>query len=153
MGVTITLSKVKLVRESSHRYGEILSRNISEPEDAVKIINAVLHLDEEAQEVLAVLFLDTRNKVTGIMEVSRGSLTASIGTPREILKGAILHNACSFIILAHNHPSGDPTPSNEDIRLTKQMKNASELIGIPLLDHIILTENGGYMSLKDADLL
>jgi len=152
MGVTITLSKVKLVRESSHRYGEIASRNISGPEDAVKIINAVLHLDEEAQEVLVVLYLDVRNKVTGIMEVSRGSVNSSICTPRETLKGAILHNAVS-IILAHNHPSGDTRPSNDDIRQTKIMKKAAELIGIPLLDHLIIAGNGCFTSLKEADLM
>ena len=151
MGITITLSKVKLVRESSHRYGNIESRKISEPIDAVKVANEVLELENLAQELFGVLFLDVRNKITGIMEVSRGSVNSSIATPREVFKGAVLHNAVS-ILLFHNHPSGDPTPSREDTQLTRQMQKAGELMQISVLDHVIIG-NGCFTSLKEADLM
>ena len=151
MGINITLSKVKLVRESSHRYGNIASRKISGPEDAVKIINEVLDLEHEAQEVFGVLFLDQRNKITGIMEVSRGSVNASIATPREVYKGAILHNAVS-ILLFHNHPSSETQASQADLNLNRQMQKASDIMGIPLLDHVIIG-NGCFTSLKETDLM
>ena len=151
MGINITLSRIKLVRESSHRYGNIASRKISSPEDAVKIINEVLDLEHEAQEIFGVLFLDQRNKLTGMMEVSRGSINSSIASVKEVLKGAILHNAVS-ILLFHNHPSGDPTQSNEDIHTTRRMKTASETMDISLLDHVIIG-NGCFTSLKEADLM
>ncbi len=151
MGINITLSRIKLVRESCHRYGNIASRKISSPEDAVKIINEVLDLEHEAQEIFGVLFLDQRNKLTGMMEVSRGSINSSIASVKEVLKGAILHNAVS-ILLFHNHPSGDPTQSNEDIHTTRRMKTASENMEISLLDHVIIG-NGCFTSLKEADLM
>ncbi len=151
MGINITLSRINLVRASSHRYGNIASRKINEPEDAVKIINEVLDLEHEAQEVFGVLFLDQRNKLTGIMEVSRGSINSSIASVREVFKGAILHNAVS-ILLFHNHPSGDPTQSNEDIHMTRRMNKASDIMEISLLDHVIIG-NGSFMSLKESELM
>ena len=150
MGINITLSRVKLVRESSHRYGNIASRKISSPEDAAKVINEVLDLENLAQEVFGVLFLDQRNKLTGIMEVSRGSVNSSIATPREVYKGAILHNAVS-ILLFHNHPSGDPTPSAADVRMTKEINDVARPLGITLHDHIIIGRTG-HVSLRSQKL-
>ncbi len=150
MGINITLSRIKLVRESSHRYGNIESRHIDGPEDAVRIINAVLDLEHEAQEIFGELFLDAKNNLVGMMEVSRGSLTASIAHPREVFKAALLAN-CANLIIFHNHPSsGNPTPSTEDIHLTKKMKRAGEIIDIPLLDHIIIG-NRCFTSMKETD--
>jgi len=80
--------------------------------------------------------------------VSIGSLDASIVHPREVYKVAILANSSS-IIVCHNHPSGDPTPSREDINVTKMLKEAGELLGIPVLDHIIVGSEGAYYSLKE----
>ncbi len=150
MGINITLSRIKLVRESCHRYGNIESRHIDGPEDAVRIINAVLDLEHEAQEIFGELFLDAKNNLVGMMEVSRGSLTASVAHPREVFKAALLVGACANLILFHNHPSGDPKPSTEDIHITKQMKRAGEILGIPLLDHIIIGD-GRYTSMKETD--
>ncbi len=150
MGINITLSRIKLVRESSHRYGNIKSRHIDGPEDAVRIINEVLDLEHEAQEIFGELFLDAKNNLVGMMEVSRGSLTASIAHPREVFKAALLAN-CANLIIFHNHPSsGNPTPSTEDIHLTKKMKRAGEIIDIPLLDHIIIG-NRCFTSMKETD--
>lgn len=150
MGINITLSRIKLVRESSHRYGNIKSRHIDGPDDAARIIIEVLDLENLAQEVFGELFLDAKNNLVGIMEVSRGSLTASIAHPREVYQAALLSGACANLIIFHNHPSGDPTPSREDIQITKQMKRAGEIIGIPLLDHIIIGD-GCHISMRETD--
>lgn len=101
------------------------------------------HLKEEQ---FVVTFLDAKCKITGYQMVSKGSLTASIVHPREVYKLAIQKAAHSIIVL-HNHPSGDPTPSREDIEITKRLKSVGELIGIPLLDHIIIGDRD-YKSLR-----
>ena len=147
--MNISISKVKLVREPAHRYD--VEKQISSPDSAVKVINAVLDLEDEAQEVLGVLFLDTKNKVTGITEVTRGSLNTSIVHPREVFKAAILHNAAS-IILFHNHPSGDSAPSNEDRAVTKRIKETGKILDIPLLDHIVIG-NGEHYSFANRGIL
>lgn len=143
--VTISVSKIKLVRESNHRYN-IRDKHANSPEAAARIINTVLDLEHEAQEVLAEILLDNKNKVTGIMEISRGSLNSSIVHPREVFRGAILHNAAG-IILVHNHPSGEVVPSREDLKVTKRIKDAGDILDIQLLDHIIIGSEGNYTSL------
>ncbi len=92
-------------------------------------------------------FLNTKNQILKIVTVSIGSLNASIVHPREILKPAISASAAS-IVLVHNHPTGDPKPSREDIEFTKRFAKCGELIGIGLLDHVIIG-SGGYASLKE----
>ena len=148
--ITVAVSKIKLVRESNHRY-EIEGRKISSPQKAVDIINAVLDLENEAQEVLAEIILDNKHKVAGVMEISRGSVCASISHPREVFRGAILHNGAA-IILFHCHPSGEVEPSEEDISVTKAIKNSGRILNIPLLDHIIVGD-GRFCSLKDKGYL
>jgi DNA repair protein RadC len=93
-------------------------------------------------------FLNTKNQVLRIVTVSIGSLNASIVHPREILKPAISASAAS-IILVHNHPTGDPAPSREDVEFTRRFAKCGELIGIQLLDHLIIG-SGRYQSLKEA---
>lgn len=143
--ITISVSKIKLVRESNHRYN-VGDKHLNSPEAAVEVINTVLDLEHEAQEVLAEILLDNRNKITGIMEISRGSLNSSIVHPREVFRGAILHNAAG-IILVHNHPSGEVIPSREDLKVTKMIKDAGDILDIQLLDHIIIGSEGNYTSL------
>ena len=87
----------------------------------------------------------------GINTVSIGSLSTSIVHPREVFKAAILMGAAN-IILAHNHPSGDPSPSKEDIEITQRLAKAGEILGIEVLDHLILTPSG-HISFKDKGLL
>ena len=89
------------------------------------------------QEVFTVLILDARNRLIREHRASEGSLTASIVHPREVFKLAIIESAASVIFL-HNHPSGDPTPSQDDIKITKQLVDAGKIIDIRVLDHIIL---------------
>lgn len=104
-------------------------------------------LRHEQKECFIVTFLDAKCKMMGYERISQGSLTASIVHPREVYKSAIQKSAHSIIVL-HNHPSGDPTPSKEDLTLTKRLKEAGQLIGIPLLDHLIIGD-GIYCSLKE----
>lgn len=98
------------------------------------------------------ILLDGRNRVTGLNVVSVGTLTTALVHPREVWKPAILGSAAA-VVLCHNHPSGDPTPSGEDIALTRRLDQAGEVVGIRLLDHIVLGEAGGYRSLADDGVL
>lgn len=93
------------------------------------------------------MMLDVKNRVIGIHTVSIGNLNSAIVSPREVFKAAILANAAS-IIVGHNHPSGDVTPSPEDIQVTTTLQQAGKLLGIEVLDHIIVGEEGAHTSLK-----
>ena len=101
------------------------------------------------QEHFVVLYLSTKYKVIHQETVFKGSLNTTGVHPREIFKEAVKRSAAAFICV-HNHPSGDPTPSSEDIEVSKRLKMSSELIGIDFLDHIIIG-NGKYISLKEMD--
>lgn len=123
--------------------------SIQNSNDVVAILqDELLNADREK---LVCLMLNTKNVVIAMDIVSVGSLTASVAHPREIFKSAILKNAAS-IILSHGHPSGDPTPSREDIQLTDRISKAGDILGIKLLDHIIIGEQGAY-SFRDTGRL
>lgn len=96
-----------------------------------------------ACEHFVVLLLDTKHVVLGMQTVSIGSLDAATVHPREVFKAAVLMNA-SCIIAAHNHPSGDPTPSSSDRAVTERLREAGEILGIPLLDHIVIGRERFY---------
>jgi DNA repair protein RadC len=123
-----------------------LSYAIMSPEDAATIGRKFLHIHEESEEYLYMICVNTKNKVIGVFEVSHGNVNSSILGAREVFQKALLANAVS-IILIHNHPSGDPTPSRQDIEITKRIAEAGTLIGIELLDHIIIGDR--YTSLKE----
>lgn len=122
---------------------------IRKPEDTLPILAA--ELSELSYERFIALSLSSRNHVIAVLPVSSGSLNASIVHPRELFQRVILSNAAS-IILCHNHPSGDPTPSPEDIHLTRKLVEAGQLLDIPILDHIILGFPG-YTSFKEKGLI
>ena len=105
----------------------------------------------QKKEHLKSLLLDTKNRVLAIKTVSIGDLSSSIVHPREVYKDAVLASAAS-IIVAHNHPSGDPTPSTEDVAVTKRLIQSGEIMGIDLLDHIVLGD-GTFVSLKERGLI
>lgn len=140
----IQLLKLELVREKQIRYD---FKAITCSESAFKILTDVLHLDKQVEEVIHLLCLDTKNNIVGVFEVARGILNSSVISTREIFKRAILSNSAS-IIIAHNHPSGDVEPSEDDIKVTKEFKNAGKLLGIPLLDHIIVGDGTYYSFLE-----
>ncbi|MGL4739364.1 MAG: RadC family protein [Sarcina sp.] len=105
----------------------------------------------EKQECVKLISLNTKNIVISIKEIFKGGLNSSIVHPREIFKEALSLSAAS-IILCHNHPSGDPTPSIEDINITKRIKSCGDIIGIELLDHVILGRNR-FISLKEKGII
>ena len=94
-------------------------------------------LRHQEQEVLMCIMLDTKNHFLGDVQISKGTVNASLISPREIFLSALQFHAV-HVILVHNHPSGNPLPSGEDIRITRRIQNAGELLGIYLLDHIII---------------
>ena len=103
------------------------------------------------KEQFFVIYLDTKCKCISYESVSEGSLNASIVHPREVYKGAICKSANSIIVL-HNHPSGEPTPSKEDLQITDKLKDTGNIVGIRLLDHIIIGD-GCFISLKEQGYL
>lgn len=105
----------------------------------------------ETKEHFLCLHLDGKNRIVCLDRVSVGSLNQSIVNVREVLKSALLSSAAA-ILLVHNHPTGDPNPSNEDIAITRRLKEAGELICIPVLDHIIIGD-GQYVSFVERGLL
>lgn len=105
----------------------------------------------ETKEHFLALHLDSKNRILCLDRISVGSLNCSVVHPREALKGALLSSAAA-IVLAHNHPSGDATPSREDLELSTRLKECAELIGIRILDHVIIGD-GCYVSLADRGLL
>jgi DNA repair protein RadC len=96
--------------------------------------------------------LNTKNQLLRIVEVSVGSLNASIVHPRELFKEAVRLSAASVVVV-HNHPSGDPTPSGADLQLTRRLARAGEVLGIELLDHIVIGDGGAHASLREMGAL
>lgn len=105
----------------------------------------------EPVEVFRILLLDAKNRFVLFEDVSRGSLSTSVVHPRDVLFSAV-HERAAALICIHNHPSGDPAPSREDRECTQRLYNASKILGIKLLDHIIIGESD-YFSFADAGLL
>ncbi|UZP03917.1 DNA repair protein RadC [Clostridium botulinum] len=122
---------------------------IMSPNDIAMLINGEMSLLK--QEILKVIFLNTKNIVIGTKDVFKGSLNTSIVHPREIFKEAV-NKSSAKIIICHNHPSGDPTPSKEDINITLRIKECGEIMGIQLLDHIIIGKNA-FISLKEKGFI
>ncbi len=119
------------------------TRPVTEPERVSTLCRGLARL---RVEVFQVLLLDARHHLIRKVTVSRGSLNASIVHPREVFRPAIVASA-GAILLVHNHPSGHPEPSRDDLELTKRLVRAGELLGIPVLDHIIIVKSG-YLSLR-----
>lgn len=138
--------KAILEKELSVNYPG-MDRFMNSPEKIVAFARNYLHMHENAEEYLYMLCLNTKLQMTSVFELSHGNVNSSIFSVREILQKALLANAVS-IILMHNHPSGDPTPSREDINVTVRLADAGRIVGIDLLDHLIIGRPG-YTSLKE----
>ena len=108
-------------------------------------------LQDQPSEVFAILCLSTKHRVIAYHEVSRGTLDATLVHPREVFKAALLANSAA-LILAHTHPSGDPSPSADDIQLTRRLVDAGTILGVDVLDHIIVGD-GRYYSFKEGGRL
>lgn len=122
-------------------------KKIITPQDVFKLMKS--KLKDYSKEHFYIISLNSRNAI--ISEISIGTLNASLVHPREVFAEAIRQRANS-IILVHNHPSGDPTPSKDDIKITKKLKEAGKILGIEVLDHIIITRNS-YLSFKNKNLI
>lgn len=138
--------KIKLVKENCFLVKE---RRISEPKIAYQILSK--YLNGADREYSVVLGLNTKNEVNVISTISIGSLNSTVIHPREVFKILIESNSASFI-LGHNHPSGDPSPSKEDINVTLRLKECGKIMGIELLDHIIVGDNT-YKSLGKEGII
>jgi DNA repair protein RadC len=136
------------VKEYTLKIAERDSESISRPETVFNIIKDDFN---PVQEEMYLLILNTKNNVIDKHLVSKGSISSTVITPAEIFRPIFLTNGNNFI-LAHNHPSGDSYPSEEDIIFTKRIKKASEVCGLHLLDHVIYSSNN-FQSLKQLGLL
>lgn len=122
---------------------------ITSPNDVATLISG--EMCGLKQEILKVIFLNTKNIIIGTKDIFKGTLNTSIVHPREIFKHAI-NKSSAKIIISHNHPSGDPTPSKEDINITTRIKECGSIIGIELLDHIIIGKEN-FISLKEKGFI
>jgi DNA repair protein RadC len=119
------------------------SKRLSDPYQALEFFSSIRN---ERQEVLASCFLTARNDVIAVREVFRGTIRGTCASPREILQQALLLNAAG-ILVAHNHPSGDLNPSDEDIHFTEKLSEATSLMGMILIDHLIVGPGRAFYSL------
>lgn|SRR5690554_743218 len=124
------------------------SGRVSSPGDVAELVMPKLRFLK--QEHFLVIHLNTKNRILSIETISMGTLDSSLVHPREVFKTAV-KNSSAALILAHNHPSGEPHPSNEDLNITRRLKEVGDLLGIPILDHIIIGDNK-YISLREEGL-
>lgn len=122
---------------------------VKNPESLLKAVGS--RLKGKKKEHFLTVFMDTRNRVIGVASVSVGSLDSSLAHPREVFKEAISASAAS-VIFVHNHPSGDPQPSEDDIKLTRRLVEAGSIVGIEVLDHVIVADRS-FTSLKALKLI
>lgn len=146
-GVRVTTHRYtfQLVREPEPAYP--LGSTVATPREAVAIATHVL--GGEITECVIAIFLNARNAICGYAEIARGTLNATRFQPRDILVPALHANAAGLII-CHNHPSGNTTPSRADRAVTVAMRDATRLVGIPLLDHLIVS-GGEYFSFRESE--
>lgn len=133
-----------LVKESATNYN---ADNLNNPKAITNMLNTCFSMNRLAEEYLYLIALDTKNKPVGVFEVSHGTVNASLISPREIFIRLLLVGA-SYFVISHNHPSGDCTPSKEDIQVTRRLKECADMMGLSLLDHIIIGD--GYNSLRES---
>jgi len=140
----------RLYREKAEK-----KRKITNVQDVILYVSEYYapYLRDAKKEFFNVILLDSRNKPIDHIEISSGSITASVVDPKEIIKEATMKSA-SAIILVHNHPSGEPDPSQDDINITNQIARACDLVGVKVLDHIIIGKNNDdFVSLLDKGLM
>lgn len=143
--VVKTVFSRELIREELPAY--LATERFTTPQ---QIFEMFRELVQETKEHFLALHLDGKNRIVCLDRVSSGSLNQCVVHPREVFKAAV-HVSAAAIILVHNHPTGDPTPSSEDIQITKRLKEAGELLGISVLDHIIIGD-GRYTSFVEMGL-
>ena len=148
---TAKAAQINAVTELSRRISALSNEKrdlVSNPIQAADFLAGEMRFLK--QEVLRVILLDVKNKVIAAPEISRGGLSSSIVHPREVFKEAIRRSSAAMI-LVHNHPSGDPTPSADDLSITKKLVKTGKIIGIEVIDHIIIAGDK-YLSFKEKAL-
>lgn len=138
-----------LVKDFTKNITEV--QTLNSPEKITKMFNYVFNANKQAEEYVYLLALDTKMNCKGIFEVSHGAVNYSVVNPREIFIRLCLCGAVYFVV-AHNHPSGEISPSKEDINVTNRLKQAGKILGIELLDHIIIAEDK-YLSFKEEKFI
>lgn len=128
---------------------QVNRRHVRSPEDAICLLEREMRM--LPREELRIILLDVRNRVIRIARVSEGGLSSSVLQPRDLFREAVKANAAA-LILAHNHPSGDASPSREDLDTTRRLVETGEMMGIRIVDHVILA-TGGSMSFKQSGLI
>ena len=146
----LTEDKKAVLEKEVSVYCPEVDKKMNGPEKIVKLARYYLRLHEETEEYLYMVCMNTKLEMTSVFEISHGNVNSSIVGVREVFQKALLANAVN-IIMIHNHPSGDCTPSRQDIEITKRLKEAGTIIGIDVLDHIIIGER--YCSLKEKGYL
>ena len=154
MNYRIPIVRLSLVKDGHLTTEETTRRAISQSRQAAAICRAMI--GHEDREHFVCLHLDAKHHVVAAETVATGSLTIAIVHPREVFKAAIKSNSAA-IIVAHNHPSGDSAPSEEDFALTRRLVASGKLLGIPILDHLVIGDEGGhsrpYFSFADEGVL
>ena len=140
--------RIALVREPGVKLAE--RPEMRQPAAAARVLAE--YIGESDRELFVVALLTIRGRILGLHTVSVGCLTSSIVHPREVFKPAILASS-SAVLIAHNHPSGDPEPSAEDLALTRRLAAAGTILGIEVLDHVVLGEQGRFVSFRERGLL
>lgn len=143
----ITRYTVKLVKEECKRYE--VENPVRSVTSAVNLLNRVFDFEKLPTEMLVMVALDVKKKVIGTFVISQGTINMTPVSPRDVFQKAFLANAHS-IIVAHNHPSGDPEPSKQDIAFTKDLMEAGKIMDIQICDSIILGHNSYYSFLEDG---
>jgi DNA repair protein RadC len=144
-------AEVHQIREVAVRYVGRSLRSadvLRTPADAAALARRIVR--DDAREHFLAIYLDGRHRPVAYQVVSIGTATASLVHPREVFQPAVLVGACA-LILGHNHPSGDPAPSAEDRSITRRLAEAGNLLGIPVLDHLVWTRSGAFTSLRELD--
>jgi len=134
----INKSKLIFVKEREYDYEELIDSYI-----VYKFLINKLEINKEPEEVVILFNLDNKKKIINCCEVARGVLDSCLVSPRDVYKRALVANA-RYIVIAHNHPSGNMKPSIQDIEITKQLKKAGDILDIKLLDHVIVGEKDYY---------
>lgn len=145
-------SQIKAALEIGKRMSSQYGLKRAQFRSSEEVVNHYIPLMRDAKkEIFKIILLDSKNKMLKDIVISQGSLTSSLVHPREVLNPAIKESAAS-IILIHNHPSGDPTPSKDDIEITHRLKQACDIVGIKVLDHLIIGEKN-HFSFVDQKML
>lgn len=138
----MNFNKIKILKEKSIEYNPQMIKTTT---DIVKFISEMEDIESLADESVFVICLNTKNQILAYTEIAKGNLNTCNVDMKSIFKPIILTNACKFILI-HNHPSGDPTPSKVDFNITSAIKEASKIMHVEFLDHIVIGENNKFCS-------